>query len=242
MNLHMDAYMESYIVFVQVMYHKTTGERLYGAGVQFGDVLFFAAGKTPRGGKPALFGISFDGGDSGVGTRSVYPICVSALNFNGTDFLQCGLVGFVPIIQVPKSYKEGSDKFAQRFQAARAHVLQTCVGAILDVLENVSRGGFTARLGPHVLRLHPYLVAFRVDSKERKNYFGLTSDRACAIYRFRKGWSSLRKGTPHGKTHIQRLWRLAVDTHTPPRSPARRAQKRARDKLHRHGFTPRKRR
>ena len=33
MNLHMDAYMESYIVFVQVMYHKTTGERLYGVGV-----------------------------------------------------------------------------------------------------------------------------------------------------------------------------------------------------------------
>ena len=227
-----------------VMSHETTGQRLYGAGVQFGDVLKFAASKTPRGGKAALFGISFDGGDSGVSTRSVYPICVSALNFNGTDPLQCGLCGFVPIIPVPKSFKDGSDKLNQIFQDARAHVLQTCVGAILDVLEGVARGGFTARLGSDLVRLHPYLVAVRVDSKERKNYFGLKSDRSCATCRFRKGWSSLRKGTPHGKTHIQRLWSLAVDTPIirQRNSPARRAQKRAAQQLYRHGFTDRKRR
>ena len=63
------------------MFDEKTGERLYGAGVQFGDVLRFAKQKTPRGGQAALFGISFDGGESGVSTRSVYPICVSTLNF-----------------------------------------------------------------------------------------------------------------------------------------------------------------
>ena len=178
-----------------------------------------------------------------MSTRSVYPICVSTLNFNGTDPIQCGLVGFLPIIPAPKSFKEGNDKRNKMFVDARAHVLQKCVGAILAVLESVAQNGFKARLGKHVLRLHPYLVAVRVDSKERKNYFGLKSDRACAICRFRKGWSSLRKGTSHGRRHIQRLWRLAVDTPTLPRgSPARRAQKRAAEQLHRHGFSDRKRR
>jgi hypothetical protein len=160
------------------MFDEKTGERLYGAGVQFGDVLRFAKQKTPRGGQAALFGISFDGGESGVSTRSVYPICVSTLNFNGTDPIQCGLVGFVPILPVPKSYKDGNDVRNKRFVDARAYVLQQCVGAILDVLESVAQGGFTARLGEDVLRLHPYLVAVRVDSKERKNYFGLKSDRS----------------------------------------------------------------
>ena len=61
--------------------------------------------------------------------------------------------------------------------------------------------------------------------------------RTCAICRFRKGWSSLRMGTHHGKTHVQRLWSLAIDA---PQSRARddvhRAQKRAREQLVRHGF------
>ena len=34
-----------------------TGERLYGAGVQFGDALKFAATRTPRDRKPTLFGV-----------------------------------------------------------------------------------------------------------------------------------------------------------------------------------------
>ena len=225
------------------MVHELSGERLYGAGVQYGDVLNLAAARTPPPGKPALFGISFDGGDSGVSNRSVYPVCVSALNFNGTDPLQCGLVGFIPALTVPDSFKEGSDRYSKMFQDAKAHVIQKCVGAVLDEVENVARDGFSARIGKEIIRLHPFLVAVRVDSKERKTYFGLRSDRTCAICRFRKGWSSLRKGTPHAKNHITRLWRLAVDTPTiRGRNNEQRAQKRAREQLVRHGFTDRKRR
>lgn len=40
------------------MFDEKTGHRLYGAGVQFGDVLRFAKQKTPEGGQPALFGTS----------------------------------------------------------------------------------------------------------------------------------------------------------------------------------------
>ena len=64
-----------------------------------------------------------------------------------------------------------------------------------------------------------------------------TCDRSCAICRFRKGWSSLRRGTFHSKDHIQRLWNTTIDT---PRETRRnavwRAQKRARQQLARHGF------
>ena len=222
---------------------QVTGHRLYGAGVQYGDVLRFAEAATPRNGKPALFGISFDGGDSGVSTRSVYPVCVSALNFNGADPIQCGLVGFIPSLDIPESWTTGTDERSHRVRDAKTHVTQVCIGAILDELQNVSRDGFTARLGGNVMRCHPFLCAFRVDSKERKNYFGLRSDRSCATCRFRKGWSSLRMGTRHSRTHIQRLWRLAVDS---PRirqhNEQYRAQKRAREQLYRHGFTDRKKR
>ena len=62
--------------------------------------------------------------------------------------------------------------------------------------------------------------------------------RSCAICRFRKGWSSLRKGTPHGKQHIQNLWGLAIDSRqTRQRNALGRAQKRAREQLQRHGFS-----
>ena len=88
------------------------------------------------------------------------------------------------------------------------------------------------------MRLHPFLAAVRVDSKERKTYFGLKSDRSCAICRFRKGWSSLRRGTYHGKNHIQRLWNIAIDTpKTGRRDAFATTQKRAREQLLRHGFS-----
>ena len=148
------------------------GERIHGGGVQFGDALKFAAAQTPRDRKPALFGISFDGGDSGVSTRSVYPICVSALNFNGANPIQCGLVGFLPAIEVSNSFKE-----TEEYRDVRAHITQQCIAAVLDELENVSTGGFTARIGKEQYILQPFLVAVRVDSKERKTYFGLKSDR-----------------------------------------------------------------
>ena len=73
-----------------------------------------------------------------------------------------------------KSFKKKYKKF---FLRARAHVFQRCIGAILDEIENVAKHGFTANLGAERIRLHPFLVAIQVDSKERKTYFGLKSDR-----------------------------------------------------------------
>ena len=112
-----------------------------------------------------------------MSNRSVYPICVSALNFNGADPMQCGLVGFIPAIEVPASFKE-----TEQYRAIRAHVMQECIGAVLDELENVARGGFVARIANELLHFQPFLVAVRVDSKERKTYFGLKSDRFVCLW------------------------------------------------------------
>ena len=164
-------------------------------------------------------------------------MCVSVLNFDGADPLACGLVGYLPALAVSKAVLK-----TKRFKLLRGHVLQRCVGVVLDEFEHVFQDGFTAIIGGNKLRLHPFLAAVRVDSKERKKYFGLKSDRTCAICRFRKGWSSLRQGTFHGKTQIRRLWNLAIDTRTTRRRTAfGRAQKRAREQLIRHGFNKRQR-
>ena len=156
------------------MFHEDTNARLYGAGVAFGEKLKWAASRTPRGGKPALFGICFDGADSGVSNRNMYPVCVSALNFDGAEPLACALLGYLPSLDVPKIFKKKKRKI---FLAARGYLIQRCIGVIVDEIENVSRDGFTAHLGEETMRLHPFLVAIQVDSKERKTYFGLKSDR-----------------------------------------------------------------
>ena len=183
----------------KAMFHETTQERLYGAGVSFGDKLKFAASRTPPGGKPALFGISFDGGDSGVSNRTVYPICVSVLDCDGADPLSCGLVGFIPVINVPTNFKKKSPKFL----LARAHVTQKCIGAILDELENVSRHGFTGVVGGEMSRFHPFLVAVRVDSKERTSYFGMRSDRYIHEYTYMNTHIlTLIYEQPYMNTHI----------------------------------------
>jgi len=65
------------------MFHEQTGEQLYGAGVAFGDALKFATARTPKNAKPALFGLSFDGGGSGVSNRTVYPISLEPNTYVG---------------------------------------------------------------------------------------------------------------------------------------------------------------
>ena len=218
----------------KTMFHEQTNERLYGAGVATGEKLKFAVSRTPRGGYPGLFGISLDGADTGVSDRNLYPVCVSALNFDGADPKACAFVGFLPAVPVPVSMKRNKGaRFNRRYLDARAHITQTCIGAVLDEIEDVARDGFLARIGGERIRgVHPFLTAFRVDSKERKTYFGLKSDRTCCICRLRKGWSTLRKGTTHSKPHIQRLWRIAVDQPTTRRrNHFGRVQKRSREQL-----------
>lgn len=82
----------------------------------------------------------------------------------------------MPAIEVPKLFK---DKYNDLWVRAKTFVMQRCIGAVIDELEAVARDGFVVDLGGQRTRVHPWLAAFRVDSKERKTYFGLKSDR-CA--------------------------------------------------------------
>ena len=157
------------------MYHESTKERLYGAGVAFGEKMKWAFARTPPGGRPGFFAISVDGADSGISDRSMYPVCAHVMNFDGADTLAAGLVGYLPKLDVSKAHKK---KYNTRFFNAKSHVMQRCIGAILDEIENVSEHGFSADVGGERIRVHPFLVAIQVDSKERKTYFGLKSDRS----------------------------------------------------------------
>ena len=52
------------------------GAPMYGSGVQFGLLMRAALESMPRNGKPALMNLSWDGGRTGYGSRSSYPICI----------------------------------------------------------------------------------------------------------------------------------------------------------------------
>lgn len=127
-----------------MLHESTQHERIYGAGVAFGDKIMWVSSRTPLGGKPALFGISFDGADSGISSRSMYPVCVSVLNFDGAEPLTCFLLGYIPKLNVPKIFRKKRNKL---FLRALGHLFQACIGAIIDEIENVVMDGFTAFLG-----------------------------------------------------------------------------------------------
>ena len=87
--------------------------------------------------------------------------------------------------------------------------------------------------------LFPRLGAMALDTMERYKYFGLRSIRSCGVCRRRPGRSASRSATRHNGKHIKNLYVTAnADART---MEAIRTRKRARDKLLRHGFQPKKR-
>ena len=98
----------------------------------------------------------------------------------GPTLFACGLLGYIPALDVPKVFKKRKKEL---YLGARAHVVQQCVGAVLDEIEDVAEHGFAAVIGDERVRLHPFMVAIQVDSKERKTYFGLKSDRFLHVIR-----------------------------------------------------------
>ena len=72
--------------------------------------------------------------------------------------------------------------------------------------------------------------------RNRVKYFGLANVSCCGLCRRRKGRSAMRTATPHCVQDINNLYDVATDTKTRPGY-----RKRARDRLHRHGFDYKKR-
>ena len=99
--------------------HPDTGEEVYGAGIQYSEILRKASANIPREGKIALFNVNWDGGGAGFGSRSAVPICVQVMNTNSMHTASVGLVGYLPYVEVFEGYKQHKD-----CKAARIHVLQ----------------------------------------------------------------------------------------------------------------------
>lgn len=216
----------------QTMKHPDTGEALYGAGIQFGKLL--RAASEAGQGKIAMFNINWDGGGTGFGSRSCVPIHVQVMNTNSSSTRGLGLVGYLPYIPVPEKCRQDTN-----YLAAKKHVLQTCIGKVLDCIEARAPHGFKCDIGGDTLLLLPRVGVMSLDTPERVKYFGLRNVSSCPICRKRQGRSLTRIATCHCPDEIKRLYTAAnVEAHTMPRI---RTRKRARERLNRHGLDYKKR-
>ena len=119
------------------LFHPTTGQRLFGASVAHGDIMRRACAKCPRGAGPALMGLSYDSGQASR-RRSYTPVIVSVAN---TDY--CGLEGCVCVGYIPALPRYLLKKHVKE---AYHELTQTCIGAILDVVESCGQHGFVCSL------------------------------------------------------------------------------------------------
>ena len=207
------------------------GEELFGSGIQHGLLFRDAAQTIPSNGKVALINLSFDSGNTVYTGRGACPILLQLMNINCSNPSCIALLGYMPVIQI--------DKDVKGFGAAKQHVVQTCIGHILDHIEAYARHGFKCTIGNAEMLLFPRLGAMALDTIERYKYFGLRSVRACGICRLRKGRSLARESSRHDTQHVESLLQRAnADV---VGEQARRRRKRSRDKLMRHGIDFKKR-
>ena len=103
----------------KVLRHANTDEETYGAGIQFGLLFRAACSSIPTGGVVALMNLSWDGGDTGIGSRSASPICLQVMNTNCGSLHGIGLVGYIPKIEV-----SGARRTQDDYKKASAHLLQ----------------------------------------------------------------------------------------------------------------------
>ena len=121
----------------KVLTDSHSGDELFGSGVQYGLLLRAAQNSIPNDGFVALMNLSWDGGDTGFGSRSACPICLQVMNTNTGNENAVGLLGYLPKIEV-----SAVAKTTKEFQAASFYVQQTCIGKILTLIEAHSQHGF----------------------------------------------------------------------------------------------------
>ena len=187
------------------LFHPTTGEQLYGASVAHGEIMRRACEKARHGSRresgPALIGVSFDSGQASR-RRSYTPIIVSVGNTDYSGLNSCICIAYMPVLNLGSAVDKPNAKDA-------IHELkQTCIGAILDVIEGCAKDGFTCLLceksqnksGYVQLErlLFPVLARMELDTKERFKFFCCARQHACAIGSGpRQAHSALRPCTPH---------------------------------------------
>ena len=172
------------------MQHPRDRQDAFGAGVQYGLLLRKAKMSIPDGGKVALMNLSWDGGDTGLATRSASPICIQVMNVNDSPVCSVGLVGYLPHLEVSDAYIG-----TELYKDAQFHLLQECVNKVVQCIEQRAEHGFRCRLEGEDMLLFPRLGTMTLDTPERVKYFGLRSQRTCPYCRLRNGRSCARKAT-----------------------------------------------
>jgi len=187
---------------------NASGERLYGAGVQYGESFAQAFRSIPAGTFPMLYNLHWDG--TAAHGLSAVPVVVAVSNFNGqsTDAHTC--IGYLPTVdeKLFTSRKATEVKF---------HIRQQCLGAVLSVLETYATMGVRCRVrgpdGTHVTRiLFPRLMATSLDQPEVQLYYGQLNRTSCIHCKRRKGRSAHRKASKQSGQLIQTLYNILEDS------------------------------
>ena len=202
--------------------HNSVGERVYGAGVQYGNAFRTAYNSCPQGGHPMLINLHWDG-TSAHGLPAT-PIGVGVCNYNGQGAQSHACVGYIPTVET----KLPADKQTE----VKFYIRQQCIGAILSVLETSARTGVTCRVHGIVTTLFPRLIATTLDQPENQLYFGQQNAQSCLLCRRRKGRSAhRRKASPQSGSVIQVLYNVVADSHADDHTT-----KLAKEKLARYGL------
>ena len=193
----------------KILLDPITGEEMYGSGVEFGLLLRAAKASVPAGARVALISLSWDAGNTGFGSRSAKPICLQVMNCNSASPLCVALLGYVPHLNAPAAFKD-----EKILALARRHVIQAAIGHVLQAIEASSVYGFRAQIGNSDMWFMPRVGALPLDTPERADYFGMRSQRACGICRFRSGRSATRTATRHDPAEISALYAQCTQYHT----------------------------
>ena len=218
----------------KILRHPTSGEEMYGSGVQYGWLMRSAKESMPGGGKGAFMNLSWDSGFTGYSGRSSAPICLQVMNCNMTPAISLGLLGYVPHLETSDAWLDTDE-----YRDAKFHLLQECVAAIVSVIEDHAEHGFKGVLGDKKFLFFPRLGGMTLDTPERAKYFGQQNMRSCAFCRLRNGRSLTRLSRRQDKHLIRLLMGWATrEAHTRAEISQR---AKARAKLKRHGWNYKRR-
>ena len=146
----------------------------YGGGLQFGESFAEACRSCPRGTRPMLISLHWDG--SHAHGLHATPICVGVGNTNSVSSSTQYCIGYMPVIS------DLGANFTSQGTELKHYIRNKCIGAILQVLETASRSGVRCRLPSATtlgdedeMILMPRLFSMNLDQPEAQGYFGLRS-------------------------------------------------------------------
>ena len=191
----------------------TTGESLYGGGVQHGLAFASAHASCPDGSYTMGISLHWDG----TGSRGVHttPICCGVANTNTFGSNIQYLLGYMPVLTgMGKSFYSSTKSTELKF-----FLRQASVAAILSVLDNAATSGFLCRLkncnGVDVKRiLMPRLMCMNLDQPEAQLFFGIQNRYCCTKCKRRVGHSAFRKAGCPTRSQVQLLYNLVVNGST----------------------------